>query len=162
MTGDRLSTELSWSTDETSVPDVVSALQTWDVPDGGEVTIREGVVAIADFETDGANSGPSGNNADPSRSTKLALAYREPNDPLGAWTVFTEGIRIAPFNDLSLKDQQSSENAQNRRIMFDPDEVPGSSISFVDSDEIALVAVGPDEIDGTDSQFSVPVDFTSG
>lgn len=162
MASDKLSTELSWSGDETSVPDVVSALQTWDIPDGATVTMRPGVVAIADFQTAADNSGPSGNNADPSRGTRLALAYREPNDPLGAWTVFTEEIRIAPFNDLSLKDQQSNENAQNRVIQFDPDEVPSRSITFEDADELALVAIGPDEIDGADSQFSVTMEYNNG
>jgi hypothetical protein len=159
MSGDKLSTELKWSTDETSVPDVPSAVQTWDVPDGAAVVLRSGVVAIADFQTADPNSGPSGNNADPSRQTRLALGYREPNDPLGAWTVFTQEQRIAPFNDLSLKDQQSSENAQNRVIQFDPEEVDGRNLTIKDADELALLAVGPDEIDGADSQFAIPMEF---
>ncbi|QLH83355.1 hypothetical protein [Halosimplex pelagicum] len=162
MSGDKLSTELKWSIDETSVPGVPSAVQRWDVPDGANVTVRSGVVAIADFQTAAANSGPSGNSADPSRQTRIALGYREPNDPLGAWTVFTQEQRIAPFNDLSLKDQQSSENAQNRVITFDPEEVGSGSFTFEDADEIALLVIGPDEVDGSDSQFAIPMEFNNG
>jgi hypothetical protein len=162
MPSQRLSTELDWSTDENSVIDVPTAVETWDVPDGGEVTLREKLVAIADFMTTAGNGGPAGGNADPSRSTKLALAYREPGDPLDHWTVFTHELGIAAFNDLSLKDQQSGENAQNRRFSFDPEEVQGSRIGLSDADDLALLAHGPDEIDGSASQFSYPMDFNQG
>lgn len=162
MPSQRLSTELDWSTDENSVADVPTAVQSWDVPDGGTVTLREGHVAIGDFQTTGSNSGPAGANSDPSRSTKLALAYREPGDPLDAWTVFTHELGIAAFLDLSLKDQQSGENAQNRRFSFDPDEIEGGAIELEDADEVALVANGPDDIDGSASQFSYPMQFNQG
>lgn len=148
---EKLSTELKWSTDENSVANVVSALQTWDVPDGGKVTLHSGNFAVADFTTTGG--------ATPSRRTRLGLAYREPNDPLDAWTVFTQEVPIAAFNDLSLKDQQSGENAQNRRFQFDPERVDGPRIEFEDADEIALVALGPDTIDGSASQFSIDMEF---
>lgn len=151
MSSERLNFELKWSNDKTTVPsaDQPTALQTWDVPDGNSVTLREGLVAIADLVTTGGN--------DPSRSTQLGLAYREPGDPLDAWTVITEPLNIGPFIKLSQKDQQSSENAQNRRFSFDPSRVDGSSITFEDVDEIALVALGPDAIDGAASQFSYPM-----
>lgn len=158
----RLSTELDWSEDKDTVVDVPTPVQVWDVPDGARVTLQEGLVAIADFETTGGNSGPSGGNADPSRSTKLALAYREPGDPLDSWTVFTHELSIAAFNDLSLKDQQSGENAQNRRFSFDPEEIEGRQIGLSDADELALVALGPDNIDGSASQFSYPMNFDQG
>lgn len=148
---EKLSTELKWSNDKDTVADVVTPLQTWDVPDGGVVTLRSGEFAVADFTTTGGN--------DPNRSTRLGFAYREPNDPLDAWTVFTQEVPIAAFNDLSLKDQQSGENAQNRRFQFDPEAVEGPQINFEDADEIALVAVGPDTIDGSASQFSYPMTF---
>jgi hypothetical protein len=150
---EKLSTELPWSIDETSVADVVSAIQRWDVPDGAEVSLESGNFAVADLVTTGG--------AEPSRSTRLGLAYREPNDPLGAWTVFTLEVPIAPFNDLSLKDQQSGENAQNRRFRFDPEEVDRGRINFEDADEIALVVVGPDTIDGAASQFSIDMEFSN-
>jgi len=160
---EKLSTELKWSKDENSVIDVPTALQRWEIPDGTQVTLRSGQFAVADFETTGGNSGPSGANADPSRSTRLALAYREPNDPLDMWTVFTLEVPIAAFNDLSLKNQQSGENAQNRRFQFDPQApgVSGPQLNFEDADEIALLALGPDAIDGSASQFSINMTTTN-
>lgn len=160
---EKLSTELDWSADEDSVIDVPTPVQSWDVPDGNSVTLKSGNFAVADFQTTAGNSGPSGGSSDPARSTRLALAYREPNDPLDDWTVFTLEVPIAAFNDLSLKDQQSGENAQNRRFKFDPEAptVDGSRLTFEDSDEIALVALGPDAISGTNSQFSIDMDLNS-
>lgn len=160
----RLSTELDYSTDHNSVPDVAGGtpIQTWDVPDGATLELREGLVAIADFQTSGDNSGPAGANADPSASTELALAYREPGAPLDEWTVFTHGLPIQAFNKLSLKDQQSGENAETRRFSFDPDVIEGRTIGLSDADELALVAYGPDEIDGSASQFSYPMNFNQG
>lgn len=156
---DQLSTEADYSIDEESVPDVVSALQRWDVPDGAKIILYSGRVATGDFTTTADNSGPAGASAEPSTSTRLGLAVREPNDPLDAWTVITEEIPIGPFNKLTLKDQQSSENAQSRRVRFDPEEVTGGSLTAEDADEIALVALSPDAIDGAASQFSIEVEF---
>lgn len=160
---EKLSTELKFSTDETTIIDHPSPVQTWDVPDGNTITIRSGNFAVGYFETSGTNGGPSGGNSDPSRGTALALAYREPNDPLKNWTVFTQEVPISPFIDLSLKDQQSGDNAKNRRFVFDPQAagVDGDSLNFEDADEIALVALGPDEIDGSLSQFSIDMDMRS-
>lgn len=162
MSSQRLSSELEWSSDNDTTIDVPTALQTWDVPDGASVTLREGLVAIADLETTTGNSGPAGGDADPSRSTRIAFAFREPDAPLDHWTVFSHELPVAPFNDLTLSEQQSGENAQNRRFTWDPEHVPGSSITFEDADEIAILAEGPDEIDGSESQFSFPMDFNQG
>lgn len=158
---ERLSTELKWSVDDNTVADVPTPIQSWDVPDGAVVRLQSGRVAIGDFTTTDANSGPAGANADPSRRHRLALGYREPGAPLDDWTIFTLELPIGPFNDLSLKDQQSGENAQQRRFEFDPEAqgVNGPVIGFEDADEIALLALGPDEIDGSASQFSYPMEF---
>jgi len=158
---ERLSTELNYSTDKNTVIDTPTPLQTWDVPDGAVIRLRSGNFGIAYFTTTAGNSGPSGGSADPSRATRLALGYREPGAPLDDWTIFTLEVGISAFNDLSLKDQQSGENAQNRRFQFDPEAqgVDGPVMGFEDADEIALLALGPDEIDGSASQFSYPMEF---
>jgi hypothetical protein len=162
MVNQRLTTEEDYSSDTDSTPDVPTPVQTWDVPDGATIVLREGMVAIADFETTSGNSGPAGGDADPSSGTRIGLAYREPGDPLESWTVFTHGLSITPFNKLSLKDQQSGDNAQNRRFSFDPERLDGGQIALEDADEIALVVNGPDAIDGSESQFSYPMEFNQG
>jgi len=140
MTEETLSTEVSYSNVSANVADTPTPITTWDVPDGTEITLREGLAAVIDADANGGG--------DPSRSTRLGLAYREPNDPLDSWTVISD-FSIAPFNALSLKDQQSGENAQRRRINFDPERVPGGKITLSEADEIALVVNGDVLDDGT-------------
>lgn len=149
MADETLSTELQWATTQENIADEPTPLVVWDIPDASEVTVAEGHEAILDAEkkSDGSN---------PSRSTRLGLAYREPNDPLGAWTVISD-FGIAPFNTLSLKDQQSGDNAERRRVKFDPDRVPDGILTLEDADELALVALGSEVIDPATLFFNYPV-----
>jgi len=148
MTDETLSTELSYATLSDNAADTPTPLSVWDVPEGVAITITQGHAAILDAEqADGSN---------PARSTKLGLAYREPNDPLDAWTVISD-FSVAPFNTLSLKDQQSGENAQRRRVRFDPERVPNGRLTLEDADELALLANGPDVIDSASVFFNYPM-----
>jgi len=152
MPQETLSSELEYATVSQNVSGEVTPIVQWDVPDGSEITIREGSAVV--FDVDAAGGGSV------SRSTRLGLAYREPNDPLGAWTVVSDQ-QVAPFNTLSLKDQQSGDNAQRRRLTFDPERVDGGSLTLEDADEIALVAVGPDQVDAASVFFNYPVSIAN-
>jgi hypothetical protein len=147
MTNDTLNAELPYYTGKTNVPDRPTELAEWEVPEGSAIRITEGSPLIADFQTTAANTGPSGASADPSKKSRLALAYREPNTPLGQAVPFAE-IPVAPFNVLSQKEQQSRENAENRIVRFLDDAAPEGVIEFSDSDHIVLLANSPDELDG--------------
>jgi len=148
MTDETLSTELQYATTEQNLADNPTPVCTWDVPEGTTITVSQGYAAILDVEASG------GGNV--SRSTRFGLAYREPNDPLDAWTVISD-FSVAPFNTLSLKDQQSGENAQRRRVRFDPERVPEGRLTLEDADELALVAYGPDQIDASTLFFNYPM-----
>jgi hypothetical protein len=158
MGSDTLSTELSFAELSNNLAGDPSPLVEWPVPDGSRLTIRQGHPAIVDAETADNNSGPSGNNVEPTNSTRLGLAYREPNDPLDAYTVVS-AFNIAPFNQLSLRDQNSGDNAERRRVDFDPDRVPGGVISLSDSDTLALFALSDDEIKASTLFFNYPMSF---
>lgn len=148
MTDETLSTELQYATVEQNVADNPTPVSTWNVPEGVAITVAQGHAAILDVEA------PDGTNV--SRATKLGLAYREPNDPLDAWTVISD-FSVAPFNTLSLKDQQSGENAQRRRVRFDPERVPEGKLTLEDADELALLVNGPDQIDAASLFFNYPM-----
>ncbi len=148
MTDETLSTELSYATVESNTAGEPTPVTTWNVPEGTAIKIAQGYAAILDAEkADGSN---------PARNTKLGLAYREPNDPLDAWTVISD-FSISPFNTLSLKQQQSGENAQRRRVRFDPERVPKGRITLEDADELALVVNSPDQIDPATLFFNYPM-----
>ena len=148
MTDEALSTELSYATVVQNLADNPTPVTTWDVPEGTAIRIAQGHPAILDVDAAG------GGNL--SRATAIGLAYREPNDPLDAWTVISD-FSIAPFNTLSLKDQQSGENAQRRRVRFDPERVPEGRLTLEDADELALVVNGPDQIDAASLFFNYPM-----
>ena len=148
MTDETLSTELQYATAEQNIPDNATPAVTWDVPKGTAITVSQGHPAILDVEATG------GGNV--SRATSFGLAYREPNDPLNAWTVISDNS-VAPFNTLSLKDQQSGENAQRRRVRFDPERVPKGRLTLEDADELALLINGPDQIDASTLFFNYPM-----
>jgi hypothetical protein len=148
MADDTLSTELQSATTEANVPDNPTPVTTWDVPDGEAWDLIEGHPAILNVE-DGA-----GNNI--ARSSSFGLAYREPNDPLDAWTVICE-VPLAPFNTLSIKDQQSGDNSQRRVLRFNPERVPGGRLSLSDADELALVLLSGDTVDPGSLFFNYPL-----
>ena len=148
MADESLSTELSYATVEANVPDNPTPVAKWNVPDGSALELSQGHPVILDVEDSGGN--------DIARSTSVGLAYREPNDPLDSWTVISE-FSIAPFNTLSLKDQQSGDNAQRRRMRFVPERVPDGTITLEDADELALVVNGPDAIDPASLFFNYPM-----
>jgi hypothetical protein len=148
MTDETLSTELGYATVEQNVADNPTPVSTWDVPKGTAIRIAQGHPAILDVDA------AAGGNL--SRTTSLGLAFREPNDPLDAWTVISD-FSIAPFNTLSLKDQQSGENAQRRRVRFNPERVPEGRLTLEDADELALLVNGPDQIDTASLFFNYPM-----
>ena len=148
MTDETLSTELPYATIETNLADNPTPVAIWDVPEATAIRIAQGHAAI--MEVDAAGGG------NVARSAQFGLAYREPNDSLDAWTVIS-AFPIAPFNTLSLKDQQSGENAQRRRIRFDPERVPDGALVLEDADELALVANAPEQIDETSLFFNYPM-----
>jgi len=150
MANDTLSTELQFASQSFSTPDEPTPVTEWQVPDGSELTLREGHPAIIDAETAAGNRVPNG--------TRLGLAYREPNDPLDAYTVISD-FSIAPFNQLSLRDQNSGDNSERRSVRFDPDRVPGGVITLSDSDTLALLAYGSEQVDGTTMFFNYPMQF---
>ena len=143
-----LSTELGFATVMENVADHPTPVTTWDVPDGSKIELSQGHPAILDVEAqDGSNV---------ARNTNLGFAYREPNDPLDSWTVISD-FNIAPFNTLSLKDQQSGDNAQRRRVRFVREELPNGRLILEDADELALLANGPDVIDPATLFFNYPM-----
>jgi hypothetical protein len=148
MTDETLSTELSYATVVQNLADNPTPVTTWDVPEGTAIRLAQGHPAILDVDAAG------GGNL--SRATSLGLAYREPNDQLDAWTVISD-FSIAPFNTLSLKAQQSGENAQRRRVRFAPERVPEGRLTLEDADELALVVNGPDQIDAASLFFNYPM-----
>jgi len=150
MANDTLSTELQFAQKSMSVMDEPTPVVEWAIPDGSELTLREGHPAIIDAETPGGDPVPNG--------ARLGLAYREPNDPLDAYTVISD-FSIAPFNQLSLRDQNSGDNAERRSVRFDPDRVPHGTITLSDSDRLALIALSSEQIDGTTMFFNYPMEF---
>ena len=151
MADETLSTELKWASTEQNVGDKPTAVATWDVPDGVTVDLRQGHPVILDVDANG------GGNVE--RAAHLGLAYREPNDPLDAWSVISE-FPIAPFNTLTLKDQQSGENAQRRRMQFDPTRVPNGQLTLEDTDEVALLMNSADLIEESSLYFDYPITVT--
>jgi hypothetical protein len=148
MTDETLSTELPYANVQANLANNPTPVTTWDIPQGTAITVSQGHAAILDVDASG------GGNV--SRKTRLGLAYREPNDPLDAWTVISE-FNIAPFNTLSLKDQQSGENAQRRRVRFNPERVPEGRLTLEDADELALIANGTQSIDADSLFFNYPM-----
>ncbi|ELZ22403.1 hypothetical protein C475_17863 [Halosimplex carlsbadense 2-9-1] len=144
MADETLSTEQREATTEANVAEDPTPVCVWEVPDGQVWELVENYPMILDVERTGGGDMP--------RGARLGLGYREPNDPLGAWTVFAE-FTMAPFNTLSLRDQQSGDNAERRRVTFHPERVPGGSISLTDTDEVALLANSGTVID-PDSLFA--------
>lgn len=151
-----LNSELSYATATDSTANKPTKVQEWDVPDGSALRLDEGHALIADFVTTAGNAGPAGASADPSRSTRFGLGYVEPNTPLDVPEIFCE-FSVSPFNQLSLKDQQSNENAQKRTLRFIRDKAPNGSITAEDSDKIVLYALGPDEVDGSEITIEYPM-----
>lgn len=148
MSDETLSTELQYATVSENVAGTPTPITTWDVPEGIAISIAQGSPAILDVEAkDGGNV---------SRSTKIGFGYREPNDPLDSWTVISE-FAVSPFNTLSLKDQQSGENAQRRRVRFLRDRVPNGRLTLEDADELALLVNGPDVVDPATLFFNYPM-----
>lgn len=148
MSQETLSTELSYAVAATNVVNLASPVVEWDVPESTAITIQEGHAAVLDAaKADGS---------DVSRATRVGFGYREPNDPLNQYRVISD-FSVAPFNALSLKDQQSGDNAQRRRVTFDPARVPGGSLTVEDADTLALLAFGPDEIDPATLFFNYPM-----
>lgn len=150
MTEEKLSTELKWANTAQNIAGEPTPVTTWDVPEGTEVEIRQGHPAVLEADKVGGGNMP--------RSTKLGFAYREPNDPLGAYTVISE-FSVAPFNSLSLRDQQSGDNAERRRVRFIPERVPGGRIVLSDSDDFALLALSGEQIDASSLFFNYPVEI---
>lgn len=148
MSDDTLSAELQFAETHANVAGTPTPVVTWDVPDGTAITILQGHPAIVDLENVNGNNLP--------RSSKIGLAYREPGDPLDDWTVISE-TAIAPYNTLSLKDQQSGDNAERRRVRFDPDRVPGGRLNLADADELALVVLSDAEVDPASIVFNYPM-----
>lgn len=148
MTDETLSTELQYATLEKNLADNPTPVAIWDIPEATAIRVAQGHAAIMEVDAAGG-----GNIA---RSSQFGLAYREPNDPLDAWTVICS-FSVAPFNTLSLKDQQSGENAQRRRLRFDPERVPDGALVLEDADELALVANAPEQIDETSLFFNYPM-----
>jgi len=147
MSDETLSTELDYATVEQNTAGEVSTVVEWDIPDGVEIEIREGRAAVMDIED--SNGNPI------SRETRVGFGYREPGDPLDSYSVISD-IPVAPFRTLSLKDQQSGENAQRRRMNFDADRVSSGRLRVEDADTLALLAKGPDQIDATGFYFDYP------
>jgi hypothetical protein len=147
-TQEKLSSEVGYVSTSDTTADQPTELLTWDVPDGREIRLREGHAAVADIETTGGS--------DPSGSTEIGFAYKEPGDPLDAWTVINSE-QIGPFATLSRSQQLSDENAERRVFSFDPDRTNGGTISLTDVDELALLANGPDTLDGSTAYFRYPV-----
>jgi hypothetical protein len=149
MGRETLSTELSYATVVENVADEPTPVVKWDVPEGTELAIAEGMALIADFakKSDGS---------DPSRSTRLGFAYREPNDPLDAWTVIND-FSVSPFNSLDLKAQQSGDNAQRRRVSFERERVPSGKLVLEDTDELALFVNSPDVLDTAATYLNYPI-----
>lgn len=147
MPQETLSTELSWASTEPNVADEPTPVIKWDIPEGTELTVTTGSPAVMEMLDAG------GNNIN--RQTRFGFAYREPNDPLDAWTVISD-TPVAPFNALSLKDQQSGDNSQRRRIGFNSERVPGGSLTLDDTDTLALVVFGPEQVDDSTLFFNYP------
>lgn len=163
MPGNELNTEVTWATENdtngaVSGVDVPEPHVTWDIPDGQEVIFRGGAPIVLDAQTTSGNGGPSGGSSDPARSTRMAFAWREPGDPLGHYRTFTQEIQITPFNQLSLSEQQSGDNADRRRVVMDPDVVEGRTMTFEDVDTIALLVDSPDDLEGDQIYVSVPAE----
>jgi len=148
MPDETLSTELSYASLSKNVADEPTPVSVWDVPDGTALRIRQGEAAVLDVDANGGGDMP--------RSARLGLAYREPNDPLDAWTVISE-FSISPFNTLSLKDQQTGENANRRRVRFNPERVPGGQLTVSDADDLALLVNSGSQVDETTLFFNYPM-----
>jgi len=147
MSDETLSTELDYATVSKNVADEVTSIVEWEIPDGSEIEIREGQAVVMDIEDSNGNA--------ISRSTRIGFGYKEPGDPLGAYRVISD-VPVGPFRALSLKDQQSGENAQRRRMQFDPDRLASGTLRLEDSDTLALLAYGPEQINDATFYFEYP------
>jgi hypothetical protein len=144
-----LSTELPYATVQENTADDPTPVVVWDIEDGTELMIEEGAPLIADFakKSDGS---------DPSRATRVGFAYREPNDPLGAYTVIND-FSVSPFNTLTLREQQSGDNAQRRRVSFTQDRIPSGALVLEDTDQLALFVNSPDVLDAEATYINYPI-----
>jgi hypothetical protein len=148
MSRETLTSEAQYASTEQNVADEPTPVTTWTIPDGSTFTIREGHAAR--FIVDATGGG------DVAASSRLGLGYREPNDPLDEWTVISDAP-IGPFNNLTYSDQMSGDNAERRRINFDPERVPGGELVLEDSDELALLLLSPDQVDANSIRFAYPI-----
>ncbi|WP_158055971.1 hypothetical protein [Halorussus halophilus] len=121
---------------------------TWTVPDAEMWEIKEGVSAVADFETTTDNSGPAGGDANPSLGSQFGMAYREKDAPLNEWTMFAV-FTVDAFNQLSIAQQQDGRASDRRIIEFDDRVIDEdtTSLTFETDDQIALVTNCDDTMD---------------
>jgi len=138
MANDSLTNELDSATVIANVADSPTQIAEWDVPDGETWVIREGDPVVMDVEETA-----TGNNL--SASSRFALGFREPQDILNVPTLFVE-FSVTPYNQLSLADQLSEENAQRRTLRFNPEAVPGGVLRVEDADYVELWLTSPEVI----------------
>jgi hypothetical protein len=147
---DNLSSEVSYATVSNSTPNEPTQIVEWDVPDGQSITLREGEALIFDAKDTNGDDLPS--------DTRFALAKARPDDELGVGDLFCE-FTVRPYNQLSLSQQQSGDNADRRRLDFDPDSRSvrgGSVVQFDDSDRVVLYCLSSQEVDSTTIRFDYP------
>lgn len=112
-----------------------SAVLKWDIPDSEEWVIEEGEAVVMEVQTDGGN--------DPSRQTEFALGIAEPQAELGVPTLINE-LPVAPFNALTISQQQSGDNAERRTLNFNVDV---SKVVVESGDTLELWVDSPDGLD---------------
>ena len=117
----------------------------FDVPEGVEWVIQNGVYVIGKLYEDGGS--------EISGQTKLAFAYKAPGDP--TFEIISPEMTYRPFSNLTPSEQRDSDyKSENMQIFFPRDEV-----SFEEDTPIYIVANGPDSIDlaESDSYFDFNV-----
>lgn len=144
---DVLSSELSDATTTQNTANEPTKIVEWDTPTGVIRRIREGHPAVLTVD-DGA--------ADLPRDSRLALGLREPNDPLDSYKFLFAEFDISPFNDLTLSQQRSNENAEERRVRFN-DQAPEGFVQVNEADFLELWLLSSATIDTGSLIFEYPM-----
>jgi len=139
---DVLSAELKDATVEQNTAGQPSKIVDWEIPEDIKRRIREGRPVVLKVEDTNGNDLP--------RDTKLAIGYREPGTPLDSYKSLVGEFGIAPFNDLSIADQRSQDNAEPRVLRFN-EEAPQGFLETEEGDHIELwiqssVSIDPDTL----------------
>lgn len=152
MTNENLTSESRIAEKTQNTAGVPSKIVEWEVPDSVVYALREGKPVILEVQAADGSTIPN--------DTDFAFGFTEPNDPLHIPEIFSD-FDVAPFNALTLRDQQSGDNAQRRTLNFEDDVAPEGIIGVEEGDTIELWTDAEVEIDVEELYVEYPMEVRS-